>query len=307
MILLPLATTSGCRSRTTGNEGNFVFSYQADDDLGDFNKPIAVGARLDVTVTTVGENKAVTLSEATTEDEDILTVESFYRSRFTLVGAGVGSTLVKVRGQAQGDEEKTDSVNMQAKVPEVHDLYFDCGHSANATYLTGSSVLVNYEMSTSDGQPVIGYGYYPLTITPTEGATLKTTGKSQTRYALTAGDTAQTVTITSGIDSSFITLTLKTMADIDDLTFYPASDTVAVGQATTFTVIPMVDGKELCNATLTLSLNVQTADQCEIVTNSGRSVTVRGLQAGTCSLEVTVSQANDGAGITETHDLTIVE
>ncbi len=38
-----LAVTLGCRSRITGNEGNFQFSYPADDDVVDFFSPHAAG------------------------------------------------------------------------------------------------------------------------------------------------------------------------------------------------------------------------------------------------------------------------
>lgn len=54
----------GCESTITGNEGNFQFSYPADDRVLDFNKPIAIGARLDVSVRTAGDRTAVTLSAA---------------------------------------------------------------------------------------------------------------------------------------------------------------------------------------------------------------------------------------------------
>jgi hypothetical protein len=43
-----LLLTVACQSTLTGNEGNFQFSYDADDWITDFNKPIAVGAYLDI-------------------------------------------------------------------------------------------------------------------------------------------------------------------------------------------------------------------------------------------------------------------
>ena len=49
-----LAIGTGCTSKITGKEGNFQFAYAADDDPLDFNKPIAVGGRLDLRVTQVG-------------------------------------------------------------------------------------------------------------------------------------------------------------------------------------------------------------------------------------------------------------
>ena len=53
-LALAVPSLTSCRSEITGNEGNLEFSYVADDDLLDFNKPLAVGASLDLRVTPAG-------------------------------------------------------------------------------------------------------------------------------------------------------------------------------------------------------------------------------------------------------------
>ena len=75
--LTVLPALVGCTSKITGNEGNFEFSYPADDRVADFNNPIAVGAYLDLEVRDVGYQQPVTLSAASTDDESVLMVESF--------------------------------------------------------------------------------------------------------------------------------------------------------------------------------------------------------------------------------------
>ncbi len=66
-----------CSSLTTGNEGNLTFAYIADEDLLDFNKPIAVGALLDLRVTEVGSQRAVEITSVTSGDTSVLEVVSF--------------------------------------------------------------------------------------------------------------------------------------------------------------------------------------------------------------------------------------
>ena len=74
-IMLAVASmgiaSGACVSKTTGNEGNFEFSYPADDRVGDFNKPIAVGAFLDLEVRDVGDRSPVALDSASFVDPSV--------------------------------------------------------------------------------------------------------------------------------------------------------------------------------------------------------------------------------------------
>ena len=65
-----------CTSSTTGNLGNLEFYYTADDEIGNFNKPIAAGAKLEVFVQDAGDgsDRQATLQNTTTDDEGIARV-----------------------------------------------------------------------------------------------------------------------------------------------------------------------------------------------------------------------------------------
>ena len=41
-------TSVACTSTITGEEGNLKFSYYSSDDAGNFNKPLAIGAKVEV-------------------------------------------------------------------------------------------------------------------------------------------------------------------------------------------------------------------------------------------------------------------
>ena len=94
--LAVLPAIVGCTSKITGNEGNFEFSYPSDDRILDFNKPIAVGAYLDLEVRDVGYQQPVTLSAASTEDESILAVQDFQSHELTLKAMGEGRTVITI-------------------------------------------------------------------------------------------------------------------------------------------------------------------------------------------------------------------
>jgi len=161
-FVLTFLALTGCQSRITGNEGNFLFSYWADDDIVDFNKPIAVNAFLDVEVREVGTQLPVTLTDASTDDPAVLDVTGFDSYVATVQGMGDGGALLSVAGTTAGGDALTDSVNLLARVPEVHVLGHTCTPDTTAGYLVDSEILVPYEFMMTNGQNVIGYGYYPV-------------------------------------------------------------------------------------------------------------------------------------------------
>jgi hypothetical protein len=93
----------------------------------DFNKPIAVGARLDIEVTDVGAQLPVELSAASFDDPAVLDVVEVEGSVVTVEGKGDGGALLEVEGTTSQGETLTDSVNLLSRVPEVHRLSHTCG------------------------------------------------------------------------------------------------------------------------------------------------------------------------------------
>ena len=295
-----------CQSSLTGNEGNFQFSYEADDRITDFNKPIAVGAKLDVDVADVGAGLPVEVLAAEFDDSSILEVVSFSESTVTIAGVGEGSALLSVEGTTASGETLTDAVNMLAGVPEVLTLSHTCAEGEQAYYLTGQRVWVPFEMEKANSQPVIGYGYYPVTLSDTAPMTLSTDESTQQLMAFDTSDTPGEVVLTSTIDETTLTMRVAAPSQITGA-MEPVAlvlEDIDVGDVNTFYVLPAVDGQAVCQAEVDKSVASDTPDICDVRDIDVDSVEhehgwfeVEGVAEGTCLFTVSYPDGGDGAGV----------
>ena len=265
LVGLALALTTACKSKLTGNEGNLTFSYVADDDLLDFNKPIAVGAYLDLTVTEAGTDATVTVDEATSDDTGVLDVIGMAGTELTLMGTGDGTALVEVLVTLDDGSQVTDSVNMTAAVPDVHLLSHSCGADGATAYLTGQSVYVPFEFERDNGQSVIGYGYYPVTLSDSAAFVLDADWEG-TQYMHFTTVSAGAFTMTSDLDDTTLDVTLVDAGDLDGVAEPLAFvlEDIDVGDTNSFYVLPMVGERTVCQADTTFAVESLTPDICSV-------------------------------------------
>lgn len=311
VVTLALLLAAACDSRITGNEGNFEFSYPADDRVFDFNKPVAVGAWLDLEVRDVGSRQPVDLTDASFDDPAVLDVVDFDGPNLTINGTGDGGALLSVTGVTAGGETLTDSVNMLARVPEVLNLSHTCGsEGTTAPYLADQTVWVPFEMEMSNGQPVIGYGYYPVTLSGTGLGTLDDTQSGQQFMAFELGTTTGALTLDSDLDDHTLTIQIVNAADIDGVADPVALvvEDIDVGDTNSFYVLPEYEGDAICQADVTMTVTSDTPTICT-VTRSEPDVTgdrgqyeygwftVTGVAEGTCTYTVTYPAGDGGNGV----------
>lgn len=317
--LVAALLSSGCVSRLTGNEGNLVFSYAADDDVADFNKPIAVGAKLDISVRTAGTNELVALQSAIVEDPSVLEVVSASGSAMTLAGKGTGNTLISVSAKQPDGTVVDDSVNLGTRVPERLKLHHYCSNDGAAPYLVGNEVLVPYDLEMTNGQAVIGYGYWPIDMEPASAATLNQTNKAQQHLWLKLGDTPGKLTLNSQIDDTTLELDLVAPGAIDDalLDGGAAAKTAFVGTTHFVLIRPQTGGRTICQANTEMTATTTTPDACDVealtierkddgLVNAWGWVQVKGKQVAKCNITVTYPKAADGAGLERSFELDVV-
>lgn len=310
----------GCVSSTTGNEGNLEFFYAADDEPGNFNKPIAVGAKLDLFVRDAGAggDRQVTLVSASTDDESIARIVEFEGNEITLEGVGEGSFRIEVEANVAATEEtETDSVDMLVRVPEKVLLSHTCGGESTGYYLAGQDVYVPFEMKMNDGQNVIGYGYYPVEHEPAEAMTRDEShqGTQYIRYNL--GEETGTVTVSSTLDEATIDLELVEIGQADGATLSTPEVKLEDGQTHLRYVLPTIAGKPICQAIVDLSVTSTSEDVCDVSrvgdaeiyaknNNTGSGwLEIAAKKEGTCTFDVTFPGANGGEGVTESFELTV--
>lgn len=321
LVLLPivaaLAGSFACTSTLTGNEGNLSFAYPADDAVLDFNKPIAVGARLDLSVSEVGVSRDVTVLRAAFDDPTVLAVVGFEGKRLTVEGRGEGQALLEVEARTASGPTLPDSVDLQARVPDVHRLWNSCTEGA-AAYLVGQAIYLPYEFERSNGQPVIGYGWLPLDVEGPGELTFDATWTGQ-QYAKATTDAVGAVTLTSQVDGTTIDFDVVAPADLDGVetpTAYVAED-IDVGDTNLFTVKPLVGGAVVCQADIAFTVESDTPDICTVElaterpeegTSAGKGdndlfayeagwYAITGEAEGTCRYTVTYPEGDDGAGV----------
>lgn len=304
-----LATTFGlmaCESKLTGNEGNFQFAYPADDRVLDFNKPIAVGATLEVSVSDVGSDRPVELSAAAFDDPNILAVDSFSGNEVILKGIGEGGALLSVEGTTADGEVLTDSVNFLAAVPEVLKLNHTCTSDRTAAYLAGSEIWVPFELEMENGQPVIGKGVYPVDAAAPEALALDTSRSTQTHMLFDLSATAQSATLTPSIGGDALTVEIAEAGAIDGIAdpIDFAGEDIDAGEKAAFYVLPKVGEATVCQANVNKTVTSETPEICTVRDREAEAGSyesgwfeVEGLAEGECLFTVTYPAANAGAGI----------
>lgn len=295
---------AACESRVTGNEGNFQFSYQTDDRIFDFNKPIAVGALLDIEVEDAGDQAPIQLTDAKSDDP-ALEVADLSGNRVTVRGAAEGNVLLEVSGARDGGETLTDSVNLTVRVPDEHGLRHSCGADGSVAYQAGTRPYIPFDMTMENGQPVIGYGYYPVTLS---AGSLDTSHQGHQYMRLDLSGVAPgTATLTSEIDGTELELVLVDEAAIDGaaepIPF--VLEDIDVGDRSPFYVLPKVGDRTVCQAVVDLTVTSDTPAICSVrdaqsiagaSTDAGKEAgwfEIEGVSEGLC--EYTVTYAASGA------------
>lgn len=309
-------TFTACISRVTGNEGNLSFSYVADDRVGDFNKPIAVGAKLDLTVEEAGRLKQVPVVSATSATPDTLTVVGFTGSVVTVEGKAPGTALLEVEATVAG-QNLPDSVNLLVAEPEVLTLRHLCTDNRTGLNFTNQDVHIPFEMAKANGQPVIGYGVHPVTVEPADALTLDATTKDQATLHFKTRATPGTAKIRSTVDDTTLDVTLVTEAQIDGgKIFSHEADPLKAGRKGWRLVWPTVGGQQVCQPKLQVEVvgttpaicavsAAQTAREDDATGTTWGWVEIDAQKEGTCSFDVTWPGGNDGAGATQHFDLVI--
>lgn len=317
LSIVALALASSCTSRQTGKLGNLVFSYVADDEVTDFNKPIAIGARLDVNVRQKGNNKLVTITGCDTDDAAVLQVTGFEPSFFTLEAGEVGTTEVTVTAQLANGTEVEDKVDMRAAKPEALRLYHYCTKSADAYYLTNQKVYVPFEMELKDGEAVIGYGYHPVDVVPDGALTVHSDGKNQQHLWLQTPSTPQTVSLNSQIDDTSLVLSVVDERTIDGAR-YEGLKTVLANTKTPVLIRPTIGGKPVCQANTELVASSTTPEICaaKVLTDARKGadhtsswgwIEIDAIALGKCSFAVNHLKANDRKGLTTTFSVDVAK
>lgn len=304
----------GCTSTTTGNEGNLDFSYTADDDVTNFNKPIAVGAKLELKVLETGSRREVEVTEASTGDPDVLDINQFSSNRVIVAALGEGSTTIEVTATTPDGASVSDSVNMLGAVPDVLTLRHTCVNAGEeAAYLVNTDgVRIDFEMEKDNGQPVIGYGYFPIEVAGDAELELNRATTDQAFFHFDIGAIVGPVSINSTIDDTSLSFGVFEPAAIDGIESTATADfALNVGETEFIHFFPMIAGTRVCQSEATVEAETSTPDICTVTAAAPADpdssefldttgyVQIEGKALGNCEFTVTYPDGMEGAGASE--------
>lgn len=312
-----------CTSQTTGDLGNLEFYYVADDEVGNFNKPIAVGAKLDLFVRDAGAggDRDVSLEAASTDDEGIAKISEFSGNKMIIEAVSDGSFEITVSAKVNSSGEvEEDKVDMLVRTPEVLELRHTCGESGGnkGYYLAGSDIYIPFELRLEDGQNVIGYGVYPME--NTEGLTRDESHVGSQYVKYQAADAPGTTTISSTIDETTLDVELIEAGSIDGMVLGADEDIdLKLDQGNLRYVLPTIGGSPVCQARTEFKAISNNPENCSVkvvlepgdfanvdYTGSGW-LEIEGLAKGDCAVSVSIPAANGGEGVTQEFNFEVDE
>lgn len=309
ILIVACVVLGGCYSRLTGTHGKITFAYPAVADVTNFNKPIAPGARLVLKGLEVGnDDEELQILSLESQAPDVLRVVSVDPSAAILQGVSVGSARLEMRARDRYGRVFTDTVTMTVDGPDHVVFQHACTDGEFAAYPANAEISIPFAMSKGNGQPVIGYGFHPVSVTPKAALELDTSSQDQGALHFKSTKPRHRVALRSTIDDGILGLALVEPGEVDGFHADSLGATVVGGEAFAF-FQPTVIGVPLCQGRLLIRARSTTPSVCTATARLGDDgdeenrlsiVRIFGKDYGICEFEVTYPEAEDGEGLTRT-------
>lgn len=312
LLLVAALALSGCYSRLTGNQGRLQFAYEAAVDVLDFNKPLAPGARLDLLARTLGDDEDAGIASAESSHPEVIRIVAQNRTHVVLQGGAVGAAQITLTTE----DGTTDTVDMYVASPTAVSLSHACTNEAFAVYPADSDVVIPFGMSRGEGQPVIGYGFWPIKITPSKALALDRASRDQGALHFASTQPRHRVAIRSTIDDAILGLALASTDEIDGVRVDGAGlPPMFEGSSAMVGFVPSVGGVPFCQASLltrarskspkVCNATARLSDDSDEETNTAGLVRIVAKKYGVCEFEVSFPEAAAGAGLSRSYRLPV--
>ncbi len=289
------------RASQEGELGNLTFTFPVADGQEDFNRPIALGARLRLRVEPrEGEEGSIERIEAATVDPE--TVLSAQRSQvrpdeLILTAREQGAATVTVDATLSGSASRTDRVDFRVRPVSSISLEHQCTQRSAAAYLTNQPITLGFARFDADRRRMIGEGACDVEVTPDadidrtrcDEATLDVPPIAEPGpYIVGSSRSARNGTL-NRLDLNIV--------DPDLLDFDPVEGTLEEDRSREVELVPRTPDWDICTP-LEFQVFILTPDTCRgddtradrftVFRDENNRVDLRGLRPGTCEFEVTL-------------------
>jgi hypothetical protein len=290
------------RAAQEGELGNLTFTFPVADGQEDFDRPIALGARLRLRVEgREGEDANVERIEAATVDPE--TVLSAQRSQvrpdeLILTAREQGTATVTVDAALSGvSAARTDRVSFRVRPVSSISLEHQCTQSRAAAYLTNQPITLGYARFDAERRRMIGEGACEVDVTPEAGIDRTRCDEATLEVPPIADPGPYVVGSSRSARNGSLNRLDLNIVDPQILDFDPIQETLEEGRSREVELLPRTPDWDVCTP-LEFQVFILTPDVCRgDDTNSDRftvfrdednRIDLRGLRAGTCEFEVSL-------------------
>jgi hypothetical protein len=272
------------------------------NQVENFVKPIAPGAKLDLVVFANGTTNKLTILEATSSKPGVLKVVEIKGETLVVSGVAPGATELTIVAKTFNGERVTDKMFFHVAKPATHGLEHICTEEPKAAYVRGTDVGIFHNMATADKRPVVGYDYVPLTITPSNALDFVAQPQAGTIYRYRATKAAPSVTIKSNIDGKSIEARIVEPSDIKTGELWVPGRMLAGSRSYAVGHVRLTGGAEVCSQNALTRARSLTPEICSVTarlddslddTNREQLAEITALKFGTCQLEMTLPELGD--------------
>ena len=186
--LAMFVAAAGCNLNSRpGDRGRLLFQYYSDKDARNFDKPIIAGGHLRVYVYDIFERRRTEILEAASQTPGVARVEGAVDHLFVVHGVAPGRATFEVCARDADGEVRRDTVDLRVERTQAVQMHPKGARAFTGrvlrardpvvgekklTVTTGSRIRIPWRRETAEGEPLIGYGVYPIAIEPAGAATL---------------------------------------------------------------------------------------------------------------------------------------
>ncbi len=301
LLSLPLVA---CDTVKSGTSGTLSFSYDADDDFiaTSFNTPIAVGMKADVNVYVgSGASRAASVQSASSSLSSVIDVAGTSANGLTLEAKRSGTTTLTVNATEGADSIQVNALDL-ATVELKYPGPMLSTISPPIAVPQGGTAIFQMTMKDATGRVLIGYGTPAVTLDPASSATVAST-KDVAHASVTFSALGDVKIKPQGTSELTITVIAKADVKTFDLSVWGSVTSVDVGKDALFVLgATSTSGTTVAGLYGLASVSTKTASICSVTENRALgdgAYSVRGLEAGTCTIEATMDS------LTSTQDITI--
>lgn len=298
---LSMACADGCgdgRASQEGELGELTFTFPVADGQEDFDRPIALGARLRLRVEGLEGESVERVAAATVTPEEVLSAQRSQArgDELVLTARAQGEASLEVEAVLAGESTpRADRVSLRVRPISSSSLEHACTRSPAAAYLTNQPITLDYARFDADGRRMIGEGACEVTVTPDAGLDRTRCDEAALDVPPISDPGPYVVSSSRRAANGSVNRLDVNVVSPELLDFAPIEGSLREGRSDELELLPQTPDWDICTP-LEFEVFILTPDVCvaddtsadlfTVYRDENNRVDMRGRNPGTCRFEV---------------------